>query len=350
MQDPLDLLSASYEYDLPERQIAQDPVVPRDQSRLLVVYPAFHCHRRFDALPELLRPGDLLVLNDTRVIPARLIGRRPSGGRAELLLIEPESPLHWLCLVKPARKFTVGTQVVFGEGLLTGTVSAVDLATGGRWIRFETDGTDFETVLEKLGQVPLPPYLERSMASPEQYQTVWAARPGAVAAPTAGLHFTPRLLAELVRHGIAQTRITLHVGIGTFRPVQATHIEAHHLHSEWTEVSEQTVQAVLRTHAQGGRVIAVGTTSARALESAARSGSLQAFSGRADLFIYPGYRWRVVDGLITNFHLPRSSLLMLVSGLIGRHRLMELYREAIELDYRFYSFGDAMLILPEPLN
>lgn len=339
----LDLLTESYAYELPERCIAQNPVEPRDHSHLMVVRQSDHTHRRFFELPELLQPGDLLVLNDTRVIPARLFGRKATGSRIEVLLLEPRSERQWLCLLKPARKLTAGSVIDF-DGLLSATVLESDPATGGRWLAFDGK-TDFESALHKLGQMPLPPYLKHSTARAEQYQTIWASRPGAVAAPTAGLHFTSELLTRLNERGIEQTQITLHVGLGTFRPVQAAHILAHQMHSEWYEIPEAAVEAVRRTRERGGRVIAVGTTSARALESAGEDGTLRSGSRRSELFIYPGYRWQVVDGLLTNFHLPRSSLLMLVSSLVGRERLLALYRGAIAQGYRFYSFGDAMLIL-----
>ncbi len=346
MHDPADLLTANYHFLLPDHCIAQNPVVPRDHSRLLVVRPQSHSHCHFYDLPDILEPGDLLVLNDTRVLPARLFGEKPTGGKVEVLLLEAKSATEWLCLVKPGRRLALGQRLLFGEGLLEAVITGVDPETGGRLIHFETDPENFERLLIKLGKMPLPPYLEDSTATPEQYQTVWASKPGAVAAPTAGLHFTPELLSRLDQRGIARTAITLHVGLGTFRPVQAENILEHHMHREWLEVPQETVEAVNRTRERGGRILAVGTTSARSLESAGASGELISGERRSDLFIYPGYQWQVAQGLITNFHLPCSSLLMLVSSLIGRQRLLALYQEAIAEGYRFYSFGDGMLILP----
>jgi S-adenosylmethionine:tRNA ribosyltransferase-isomerase len=360
---PTDQLLSAYDYELPEERIAQNPVEPRDSARLLVLKsPTEHSHRIFRDLPELLQPGDLLVLNNTRVIPARLYGRKPGGAAIEVLLLEPQpQPNCWLALVKPGRRLKPGAEIEFGPNptqppRLTATVLATDAATGGRVLQFQVpDGEDLQTRLHELGQVPLPPYITQSEAEPERYQTVYAAQPGAVAAPTAGLHFTPELLARLQAQGIDQAFVTLHVGVGTFRPVEAADITQHTMHSEWVEVPAETVAKIQQTKAQGGRVIAVGTTVVRTLEGAAQQaeqhgnspGELQPYQGKVNLFIYPGYQWRVVEGLITNFHLPCSSLLMLVSALVGRPRLMALYQEAIAEEYRFYSFGDAMLVLPE---
>jgi len=347
----LDRSLSAYDYVLPEQQIAQNPVVPRDSSRLLVVEsPSRYQHCRFHDLPSLLQPGDLLVLNNTRVLPARLYGYKPNGTPIEALLLEERQKNQWLALVKPGKRLKPGVTIEFtSEQISVGAiVLAVDAATGGRVIQFDLpEGKSLLQVLPELGVVPLPPYIQASEADPEQYQTVYAAHLGAVAAPTAGLHFTPELLTRLQDRGIDQAFITLHVGVGTFRPVESEDITTHTMHEEWLEVSEATVAQIESTRAAGGRVIAVGTTVTRALESAAQSGTLQPFCGKTNLFIYPGYRWRVVEGLITNFHLPRSSLMMMVSALMGRSRLLDLYREAIAQDYRFYSFGDAMLILPE---
>ncbi|WP_299416319.1 tRNA preQ1(34) S-adenosylmethionine ribosyltransferase-isomerase QueA [Acaryochloris sp. IP29b_bin.148] len=350
----LDQTLQAYDYPLPETLIAQTPLVPRDRSRLLVVQPAVHQHRVFQDLVMLLQPGDLLVFNDTRVIPARLIGRKINPTLTqpvEVFLLEPRKPLTWLALVKPGRRLKPGAQIEFGppeQPLLRAVVLATDEDTRGRVIQFEPlVDQPFEDLLEQLGEVPLPPYIQDSGAQPEQYQTVYAQHPGAVAAPTAGLHFTPELLDHLQAQGIRQARLTLHVGIGTFRPVETDDILQHHMHSEWVNLPATTVDAIKATKAAGGRVIAVGTTVTRALEGACHNGPLTAWQGRTNLFIYPGYQWRVVDGLITNFHLPKSSLLMLVSALVGRERLLALYKDAIAHQYRFYSFGDAMLILPE---
>jgi S-adenosylmethionine:tRNA ribosyltransferase-isomerase len=350
----------AYDYLLPEQQIAQNPAVPRDSARLLVVSARAHQHSIFRDLADWLQPGDLLVLNNTRVIPARLYGRKPGGPQVEVLLLEEQQPNRWLALVKPGRRLKPGAQIWFApigepgeaavqpERLLTAEVLATDEPTSGRIIQFDLPpDQSFYEVLERLGQVPLPPYITDSKADPEQYQTVFGDRPGAVAAPTAGLHFTPELLARLETKGVEHAFITLHVGVGTFRPVEADNITTHQMHGEWVDVPPETVEKIRQTQARGGRIFAVGTTATRALEGAAQSGTIQPYRGKVDLFIYPGYRWRVVEGLITNFHLPKSSLLMLVSALIGRERLLNLYEEAIAQNYRFYSFGDAMLILPE---
>jgi S-adenosylmethionine:tRNA ribosyltransferase-isomerase len=349
--DPEQLLS-SYDYVLPIERIAQFPLAPRDSSRLLVVEAQQQQHRIFRELPTLLQPGDLLVMNNTRVIPARLLGQKISGNSrlaVEVLLLEERADNHWLALVKPGRRLKPGTEIIFGD--LKATVIETDPSTRGRILAFDlSPGLRLVERLDQLGQLPLPPYIQAATSDPEQYQTVYADRPGAVAAPTAGLHFTPELLRELSCQGIQHCFLTLHVGLGTFRPVEVENIRDHAMHQEWLEIPATTVEKIQQTQAQGGRVIAVGTTVVRALEGAAQSGRLQPFCGQTHLFIYPGYRWQVVEGLITNFHLPRSSLLMLVSALVGRPRLMQLYREAIAAEYRFYSFGDAMLILPSAVQ
>ncbi|MEN9216755.1 MAG: tRNA preQ1(34) S-adenosylmethionine ribosyltransferase-isomerase QueA [Gloeomargarita sp. HHBFW_bins_162] len=345
----------NYAYPLPEDLIAQRAMVPRDHARLLVVHPQHHEHRRFYELPELLQPGDLLVLNNTKVLPARLIGTRPGGGVTEFLLLEPGEENRWRVLVRPGRRVGVGTKVMFPsvrEPELIGVVQARDEPTGGRWVQFATpDGTVIDQtkllpLLDKIGELPLPPYIQKFQGDPAQYQTVYAEALGSVAAPTAGLHFTEELLHKLETYGIQRAMITLHVGLGTFRPVSTADVRHHTLHSEWVEVSPTTVQQIRETQQRGGRVIAVGTTVTRALEGAAQGGELQPVTGKVNLYIYPGYTWRVIDGLITNFHLPQSSLLLLVSALIGRQRLLNLYHEAIREQYRFYSLGDAMLIQP----
>jgi S-adenosylmethionine:tRNA ribosyltransferase-isomerase len=355
-------LLSNYDYELPEDRIAQTPLPKRDSSRLLVVdSPTHHTHSIFRNLSQLLRPGDLLVLNNTRVIPARLHGRKSTGAPVEVLLLEERQDNYWLALVKPGRRLKPGAKILFephrpGEHppkasllpSLTATVLARDEATRGRVLQFHVPtGISLNALLSQYGQLPLPPYITSSQALPEQYQTVYAQAPGAIAAPTAGLHFTPELLEQCRQRGIQQAFVTLHVGVGTFRPVEVEDITHHKMHGEWLEVPASTVEQIRETKASGGRVIAVGTTVVRALEGAAANGTLQPFCGKTELFIYPGYQWRVVEGLITNFHLPRSSLLMLVSALVGRERLLELYQEAIAHQYRFYSFGDAMLILPE---
>ena len=354
-EQELDQHLHAYDYPLPEELIAQTPLVPRDSSRLLVVQAHDHQHQTFQALTNLLQPGDLLVFNNTRVIPARLFGRKVNPAhqnqQVEVFLLEPRQPLVWLALVKPGRRLKPGAQIEFGppdQPCLHAEVLDTDPDTRGRIIQFQPlMDASFEDLLAQWGEIPLPPYIQNSTAQPEQYQTVYAKRPGAVAAPTAGLHFTPRLLAKLQHKGIEQAHLTLHVGIGTFRPVEADHILDHTMHSEWVSLPAATVTAIQQTQARGGRVIAVGTTVARALEGTYQQGPLAPWQGRTDVFIYPGYQWRVVDGLITNFHLPKSSLLMLVSALVGRKRLLALYEDAIAQQYRFYSFGDAMLILPE---
>ena len=358
-----DLLLSSYTYQLPQKLIAQTPAVPRDSSRLLIVDSLTSCvHDVFHDLDKWLKPGDLLVLNNTRVIPARLYGYKTTGSRVEILLLEEKLNNCWLALVKPGKRFLEGAEIFFdpinskqslGDVQLKAIVIGRDEATGGRILQFDLpQKNNLWQFLDHYGQLPLPPYITDNGAADDRYQTVYAERSGAIAAPTAGLHFTPELLNKLQQQGIEQTQITLHVGIGTFRPVESEQITQHTMHQEWIEVSQATVAKILATKAKGGRVIAVGTTASRALEGAAREAqksgiSLQAFQGKTDLFIYPGYQWQLIDGLITNFHLPGSSLLMMISAFIGRNRLLKLYQEAIALNYRFYSFGDAMLILPE---
>lgn len=351
----------AYDYELPQELIAQNPVVPRDSSRIMVVDSlAQHRHHIFRDLPDLLQPGDLLVLNNTRVIPARLYGRKTSGALVEILLLKPMGNDCWLALVKPGKRFTTGAKIEFEPNSmftcdykLQATVLASEQETGGRILQFDLpQGVALINLLEKFGHVPLPPYITDSQALNEQYQTVYNKVEGAIAAPTAGLHFTDELLDQLEQKNIEAAFITLHVGIGTFRPVEVNDITTHNIHSEWIEVSSLTVDQIKQTKANGGRIIAVGTTVVRALEGAAlanhsgQQSSLEPFSGDTNIFIYPGYKWQVVEGLITNFHLPRSSLLMLVSAMIGRKRLLSLYQEAISQQYRFFSFGDAMLILP----
>ncbi|MBD2296547.1 tRNA preQ1(34) S-adenosylmethionine ribosyltransferase-isomerase QueA [Anabaena sphaerica FACHB-251] len=355
----LDRSLSGYDYELPTELIAQNPAVPRDSSRLLVVNspntgketPALNYI--FRDLSELLQPGDLLVMNNTKVIPARLYGRKSTGAVVEVLLLEERQHNCWLALVKPGKHFKVGTKIIFdGDRSALGTelratVVERDEATGGRLLQFDVpENMSLVQVLEKFGEIPLPPYINASTAADEQYQTVYAQEQGAIAAPTAGLHFTPELFQKLRDRGINQAFLTLHVGVGTFRPVEVEDVTTHQMHAEWIEVSAATVEQIRATKAAGGRIIAVGTTVVRALEGAAQSGSLQPYVGKVNLFIYPGYQWQVVEGLITNFHLPRSSLLMLVSALIGRERLLKIYQQAIASQYRFYSFGDAMLILP----
>ncbi|MDB9524915.1 tRNA preQ1(34) S-adenosylmethionine ribosyltransferase-isomerase QueA [Oscillatoria sp. CS-180] len=349
----LDLQLSAYHYELPSECIAQNPVEPRDHARLLTITSAtHHNHNHVYDLPELLQPGDLLVLNDTKVLPARLFGRKPEGAAVEILLLEERSHLEWLALVKPGRRLKPGTRIHFGDPSappeLMADVVASDPETNGRILHFTIPGAaSFYEVCDRLGKMPLPPYITNSTAPADRYQTIYAEKVGAVAAPTAGLHFTPELFERLQSKGIDHTFITLHVGVGTFRPVESETITEHKMHAEWLDVSTTTVETIRQTKAKGGRVIAVGTTVTRALEGAAQSGELQPFQGKTNLFIYPGYQWQVLDGLMTNFHLPESSLMMLVSAMIGRKRLLQLYGEAVRSSYRFYSFGDAMLVLPE---
>lgn len=336
-----------FDYELPPELVAQEPVTPRDAARLMVVH---RCdgrieHRFFYELPSLLRPGDVLVLNETRVVPARLPGtRRDTGGRVELLLVRPRDERRWVALGRPGRRLRPGAEIVFGEGLPV--VRVVDRLAAGEYLVEASDGGDWEQILTRAGHVPLPPYIRRPLTDPERYQTVYARIPGSVAAPTAGLHFTPRLLAALEERGVILVRLLLQVGPGTFRPVRCEDITAHRMEAEYYHVSEEAAAAVNAASERGGRIVAVGTTTTRCLETVGGTdGRVRAASGWTDLFIYPGYRFRVVQALITNFHLPRSTLLMLVCAFAGRELVMAAYREAVRERYRFYSFGDAMLIL-----
>ena len=332
------LRTSDFDYDLPAEAIAQHPG-ERGESRLLVLGRTTQ-ERRFADLPDLLDPGDLLVVNDTRVIPARLRARRPTGGRVEILLVEREGPASWWCLLRPGRSMTPGAPLAVENG------PAVRVAerTDGRFrLTFEEP---IEPLLQEIGQTPLPPYIDRPVEprDRERYQTIYAARPGAVAAPTAGLHFTPALLEALERRGVGRASLTLHVGPGTFRPVKTENPEAHVMDSERFEIPEATAEAVAAARRSGGRVVAVGTTVVRTLETAASTdGLVTAGAGRTRLYIRPGYRFRVVDRLITNFHLPRSTLLMLVCAFAGRRRTLDAYRQAIRSGFRFTSYGDAML-------
>ncbi|MEO0433238.1 MAG: tRNA preQ1(34) S-adenosylmethionine ribosyltransferase-isomerase QueA [Cyanobacteria bacterium J06656_5] len=344
---------AAYQYELPTSLIAQEPITPRDRSRLMVVSSRIeHQHVHFRDLPRFLCAGDLIIINNTRVIPARMYGYKPSGAKVEVLLLEPRPP-QWLALVKPGRRLKPGSWIHFGPDLenplLRAHIEACDRNTNGRLLTFESmTDTPVDQLMESLGEVPLPPYINDSQAKPDQYQTIYAQHPGAVAAPTAGLHFTPDVFDALEQKGIRRAEVTLHVGLGTFRPVEAKAITDHEMHSEWVDLPQTTVDLIEETKARGNRVFAVGTTTIRTLEGVAtQEGQLRAYQGPVNLFIYPGYEWKVIDGLITNFHLPGSSLLMLVSALLGRQRLMDLYQEAINQAYRFYSFGDAMVILPD---
>ena len=338
--------TSDFYFDLPEELIAQTPLEKRDTSRLLVLdrESGQTAHMHFFDLPKLLRPGDCLVLNDSRVLPARLLGHRiPSGGAAEVLLLVDRGEKVWECLVRPGRKVRTGTRLSFGDGLLTAEVVEV-LDNGNRLIRFEYEGIFLE-LLEQLGKMPLPPYIKEELNDPERYQTVYSKEVGSAAAPTAGLHFTKELLHEIESRGVRICYVTLHVGLGTFRPVKEDDILDHEMHSEYCMISAETAETINRTKREGGRVICVGTTSCRTIESwAAPDGTMQESAGWTNIFIYPGYRFKVLDCLITNFHLPESTLVMLVSALAGREHILNAYREAVEQRYRFFSFGDAMFI------
>ena len=333
-------------YELPEELIAQTPAEKRDESRLLVLdrTTARIEHRYFYDLPSYLKPGDCLVLNDSRVIPARLFGVRATGGAVEVVLLRDLGGGRWECLSRPGKKMRPGTEVSFGDGELTGIVEEVTDG-GNRIIHFRYDGLFLE-ILERLGQMPLPPYIKTQLTDPERYQTVYAREPGSAAAPTAGLHFTPELLDAIREMGVEVRFVTLHVGLGTFRPVKAEEIEDHEMHSEFCTIPEDTAEAIRRTKSRGGRIVAVGTTSCRTLESfAAEDGSIESGSRWTNIFIYPGYRFRCIDALVTNFHLPGSTLVMLVSALAGRENILHAYEEAVSKKYRFFSFGDAMFIV-----
>ena len=337
-----------FDYELPRELIAQDPLEDRASSRLMLLHKDSGEieHHIFREIPSLLRAGDCLVINNTKVIPARLIGSREGTGAAiEVLLLKRVEGKEntWETLVKPGKKARIGTKIVFGDGLLSGEV--VDIVEeGNRIVRFSFDGI-FEEILDRLGQMPLPPYITHELKDKNRYQTVYAKYDGSAAAPTAGLHFTKELLDEIRGMGVNIAEITLHVGLGTFRPVKAETVEEHHMHSEFYQVDENAARLINETRSRGGRVIAVGTTSCRTLESAGKEdGSISPCSGWTDIFIYPGYRFKMVDALITNFHLPKSTLVMLVSALAGREHILAAYREAVKERYRFFSFGDAMFI------
>lgn len=334
-------------YDLPQELIAQDPLEDRSSSRLLVLNreTGEREHRIFRDIVEYLKPGDCLVVNDTKVIPARLMGEKEgTGAGIEVLLLKRKEGNVWETLVKPGKKARPGARILFGGGLLKGEVVDV-VEDGNRLIRFEYEGI-FEEILDQLGQMPLPPYITHQLKDKNRYQTVYAKHDGSAAAPTAGLHFTPELLCRIEEMGVHIAHVTLHVGLGTFRPVKVENIQEHHMHSEYYVVEEDQAELINRIKAQGGRVIAVGTTSCRTLESASsEEGVLKAGSGWTDIFIYPGYRFRMIDALITNFHLPESTLMMLVSAFAGRDQIMAAYEEAVKERYRFFSFGDAMLII-----
>ncbi len=333
-------------YELPEELIAQDPLEDRSSSRLLVLdrQSGAVSHHTFREIADYLNEGDCLVINDTKVIPARLIGsKEETGAKIEVLLLKRKENNIWETLVKPGKKAKAGARISFGEGLLTGEVVGI-ADEGNRLIRFSYEGI-FEEILDQLGQMPLPPYITHQLEDKNRYQTVYAKHTGSASAPTAGLHFTPELLKELEEKGVEIARVTLHVGLGTFRPVKVDEITDHHMHSEFYRIDEEAAEKINRAKAAGNRVICVGTTSCRTIESAAdETGRLEEKSGWTEIFIYPGYQFKVLDGLITNFHLPESTLIMLVSALAGRENVLGAYKEAVEERYRFFSFGDAMLI------
>jgi len=359
---PTDLTLADFDYELPENQIAQTPVEPRDASRLMIVRRDGGAleHRVFRDVTEYLRPQDVLVINDTRVIPARIVGRRVVRRQAdgcetpvdetapvELLLLRQRENDVWEALAGPGKRARPGDVLSFGDGVLTARVEEIG-EEGCRILRFTANRTQCETVYEalhRLGSMPLPPYIREKLRDPERYQTVYARHEGSAAAPTAGLHFTPELLGRIREMGVAVAPVLLHVGLGTFRPVKEERIADHEMHAEYISVSEESAALINERRARGGRIIAVGTTSCRTLESAAdEEGIVHPVSADTGIFIYPGYRFRATDALITNFHLPKSTLLMLVSALAGRERMLAAYREAVKRGYRFFSFGDAMMI------
>ena len=338
--------TSDFYYDLPQELIAQTPLERRDSSRMLVLHKADGTieHRHFFDILDYLHEGDCLVMNDSRVIPARLLGKRvPSGGAVEVLLLTDKGDGIWECLVKPGRKLHEGAEISFGDGALTATVKEV-LETGNRLVQFHYEGIFLE-ILERLGKMPLPPYIKEELQDGERYQTVYSKVNGSAAAPTAGLHFTKELLAEIAAKGVKLAYVTLHVGLGTFRPVKAEEITEHHMHSEFCMISRETAELLNETKRNHGRIVCVGTTSCRTLESLAEEdGTFSEKSAWTDIFIYPGYHFKAMDALITNFHLPESTLIMLVSAFAGYDHVMNAYQEAVQNRYRFFSFGDAMLI------
>lgn len=337
--------TSDFNFELPEELIAQTPLERRDSSRLLTLNKNTGAvgHHHFYDLPDFLRPGDCLVLNDSRVLPARLIGHRPTGGTCEVLLLVDRGEGCWECLVRPGKKLRTGAQIIFGQGQLTATIER-ELEDGKRLVQFHYQGIFLE-ILEELGKMPLPPYIKAELENQERYQTVYSKVVGSAAAPTAGLHFTPELLDNIQEMGVKVCYVTLHVGLGTFRPVKAENIRDHEMHSEFCMISQETADIINQTKRNGGRVICVGTTSCRTIESfAAEDGTMTQRSGWTNIFIYPGYRFKVLDALVTNFHLPQSTLIMLVSALAGREHVLNAYQEAVKEKYRFFSFGDAMFI------
>ena len=338
--------TSDFYYDLPPELIAQTPLEKRDESRLLCLDKATGewSHHHFYELPDFLRAGDCLILNNSRVLPARLLGRRlPGGGACEVLLLQDKGDKVWECLVRPGKHLREGARVSFGDGELTAEIAEV-LPDGNRMVRFDYEGIFLE-VLERLGKMPLPPYIKEELQDQERYQTVYSKVNGSAAAPTAGLHFTPELLERIAAKGVGVGYVTLHVGLGTFRPVKEDEIEQHDMHSEYCTIPQETADLINRTKVNGGRVICVGTTSCRTIESwAGEDGTMTATGGWTNIYIYPGYRFKVMDALVTNFHLPESTLIMLVSALAGREHVLAAYEEAVRERYRFFSFGDAMFI------
>lgn len=339
--------TADFYYDLPQELIAQDPLMDRAASKLLILdkKTGERKHTDFHHIIDYLREGDCLVINDTKVIPARLFGQREgTGGKVEVLLLKRKADRVWETLVKPGKKARPGMRLTFGDGMLSAEVLEV-VEDGNRLIRFEYDGI-FEEILDRLGQMPLPPYITHELKDKNRYQTVYATYEGSAAAPTAGLHFTEELLGQIRKKGISIARVTLHVGLGTFRPVKVENVSEHQMHTEYYRITEEAAARINQTKKQGGRVICVGTTSCRTIESASLEGGVVVpGEGETSIFIYPGYHFKVLDALITNFHLPESTLLMLVSALAGKEQVMAAYEEAIEKKYRFFSFGDAMFIV-----
>ena len=337
---------SDFNYELPKELIAQDPLEKRSESRLMVLDKATGkvTHKHFYDIIEYINEGDCLIINNTKVIPARLYGiKEDTGAAIEILLLKRVDGNTWECLSRPGKKARVGARIVFGEGLLTGEIVDV-VEEGNRLIRFEYEGI-FEEILDKLGEMPLPPYITHKLQDKSRYQTVYAKYDGSAAAPTAGLHFTPELLQRLRDKGVKIAEVTLHVGLGTFRPVKVENVLEHHMHSEYYEITKEACDIINDTKANGGKVISVGTTSTRTVESAAdENGFLTPKKGVTDIFIYPGFNFKVIDSLITNFHLPESTLIMLVSALAGRENVLAAYEEAVKERYRFFSFGDAMLI------
>ena len=338
--------TSDFYYDLPQELIAQTPLDKRDTSRLMTLDRATGAveHHHFYELPDFLNPGDCLILNNSRVLPARLLGQRlPGGGACEILLLIDRGDKVWECLVRPGKKMRPGARVSFGNGELTAEIVG-EVEGGNRLVRFDYEGIFLE-VLERLGKMPLPPYIKEELQDQERYQTVYSKVLGSAAAPTAGLHFTPELLEKIASKGIGIGYVTLHVGLGTFRPVKEEEITDHEMHSEFCTIPQETADLINRTKAGGGRCICVGTTSCRTLESwAAEDGHMEAKAGWTNIYIYPGYRFKVMDGLVTNFHLPESTLIMLVSAFAGREQVLAAYAEAVKERYRFFSFGDAMFL------